>query len=127
MKPEQFYESNSGSVLNWRPVVVLADEMRAPGFLVGSSEEGPTTETDDAAVVKGVLLVRLGQLLAHEADELVGLSFRVRRQILVLVWAWKSEARTRVLHGLRTQCGMKVFGSHFATCSPKFSLELFQL
>ena len=60
-----------------------------------SPEELSTAEANDAAVVNGVLLSRLGRLLADEADSEVHWQLRVLRG-----WVRSSEDKISMASGL---------------------------
>ncbi len=62
-----------GNFVEWKnikPVVVFANKLWISGFLMSSSEESSTAETNCSSVVGAVFFVRLGQLLADVADDL---------------------------------------------------------
>ena len=53
---------------------------------MSSSEESPAAEADDAAVVKGVLLVWLGHFLADVADDKVIVGTGIQRPNALTWW-----------------------------------------
>ena len=58
----------------------LIEKLEKNSDLMSSPEESPAAVADDAAVVKGVLLVGLGHLLADVTDDQVVVGSRIGRR-----------------------------------------------
>ena len=64
-------------------VVLVTNKIRLLALLVGSPEELPTAEADDAPVVPDVHVTHLGLILTHKTGCQVKTVFRVSRQVSV--------------------------------------------